>query len=158
MSHRIKINFTRTWIISAKGKPDDYCEKLLNSLEDNLKKYDFETHRNLTIIEYRKVLRRTTNYGANMKEAMKFLRNGKIRVESKSNKTIHIRSYTDLSQLIFATIGLGIVMILAGWFYGHNLKLLGILTVILLLILFLFALGGIGSRIGVIIEKALAKT
>jgi hypothetical protein len=154
----MNVYFTRTWEISARGNPNKMLESLIGRLEISLRKFDFESKRNQSLIEYRKVLRRTNNYGINMREAMKFTRRGKISLITQTNNTIKIKSFTSLNHLIFATTGLGLLLMLLSWLYGSNLNHAGIISLMIMISLFLLGWAGISSRVGEIIDNATKKT
>ncbi len=73
-----KFKYTQSWIISVKGKQENYFNRYLETLDSVLNQFDFETKDNFTNIEFQKKFRSTTNYGDNIREAMKVIRKGKL--------------------------------------------------------------------------------
>ena len=141
-----------------KGKQDNYFNRYLESLNRILKQFDFKTKDNLTNIEFQKTYRSTTNYGDNMREAMKVIRTGKIELISKPNNILIIKSLVDLSHLTFMTLLVGLIILIIGLFLQFNYLTLGILIFSGMTISIIIGLGRIVSKMDEIIEIAKRKT
>ena len=154
----IRLKYSQSWIISLKGKQDNYFNNYLENLNRILKQYDFKTKANLTNIEFQKTFRSTTNYGDNMREAMKVIRIGQIKLISKPNNILIIKSLVDLSHLTFMTIIVGLITLLIGLSLKFNYVTLGILIIIGMTISIASGIGRIISKMDEIIEITKRKT
>ncbi len=154
----IRLKYSQSWIISLKGKQDNYFNSYLENLDRILKQHDFKTKANLTNIEFQKTYRSTTNYGNNMTEAMKVIRKGKIELISKPNNILIIKSLVDLSHLTFITLLTGLITLIIGLFLKLNYLTLGILIFSGMTISIIIGLGRIVSKMDEIIEITKGKT
>ena len=141
-----------------KGKQDNYFNRYLETLNRILKQNDFKTKDTLTNIEFQKTYRSTTDYGDNMREAMKVIRKGKIELISKPNNILIIKSLVDLSHLTFMTLLFGLITLIIGLFLKFNYLTLGILIFSGMTISIIIGLGRIVSKMDEIIEISKRKT
>ena len=154
----IRLKYTQSWIISMKGKQDNYFNRYLETLNRILKQNDFKTKDTLTNIEFQKTYRSTTDYGDNMREAMKVIRKGKIELISKPNNILIIKSLVDLSHLTFMTTIVGLITLLIGLSLKFNYITLGILIIIGMTISIVTGIGRIINKMDELIEIAKRKT
>ena len=141
-----------------KGKQDNYFNRYLETLNRILKQNDFKTKDTLTNIEFQKTYRSTTDYGDNMREAMKVIRKGKIELISKPNNILIIKSLVDLSHLTFMTTIVGLITLLIGLSLKFNYITLGILIIIGMTISIVTGIGRIINKMDELIEIAKRKT
>ena len=154
----IRLKYSQSWIISLKGKQDNYFNSFLENLDRILKQYDFKTKANITNIEFQKTYRSTTNYGNNMTEAMKVIRTGKIELILKPNNILIIKSLVDLSYLTFMTLLVGLIILIIGLFLKFNYLTLGILIFSGITICIIIGMVIIVSKMDEIIEITKRKT
>jgi len=152
------LKYIQSRIITTNENSKNYCVEFLKTLDETLKFHDFKTKVSSTSIEFEKTFRSTTNYGDNVREAMKILRTGKIDLLIKSNKVIVIKRTIDLSHLAFMTIFSGLLIFLFGWFLEYKFIGIGIFSVISMIIIYFIGWVKVNDRINKIIEIAKEKT
>jgi len=129
---------------------DIYIDTFKKKIQEKLRDFEAQTEIQNDTIKFRRSVRYSTYTGINKREAMKILREGKIRIEKIDSKRIRISWEVHLDGLLFLCLLIGFVIglmvVFASLMSGTSL-ILGILFAIIIAMLFSISIYFIGCSI-----------
>ena len=109
------LKYSNTKEIEIKIEPDLYIDFVKKSIQGRLRIIDSKSEIQNNILLFKRVVRNTTHYGENQREAWKILREGLIRIEKIGSNRIRIYWEVKLDILIFLSILIGLLLGLIGF-------------------------------------------
>jgi len=156
------LKYTNTVELKISGDPDVFIQTLQKGIVDKLHDWKIATELTDDTIIFRKFVIMGTHTGENKRNAMHIFREGKFRIRKSSSNKIEIYSEIGLDYLLVLSIMIGI---LGGFFIGVliGFSITAILSSIvggfvLSIVVYLFGVNSILTRLDEILETSLTKT
>ena len=140
------------------GNSDLYIDSLMKKIQGKLRNIEAQSETTNDTIIFKRIVRSTTHSGENQREAMKILRDGRIRIRKINSNKIEIFWEVKLDTLLFLSITIGLVLgIVLGLFVESGVLMI-ISSIIIGLffstITYLFGLNSILTTINEILETS----
>ena len=149
------MRITNIEILNSNSESASFITEIINNLDFELTSNNFRKRKNSTSIEFHRILKRTTNTGNNNRESLKLLRTGKIELKNCGQGKFTIRTSIKLDHLIFLTLISGLALFSVLWILNIQLFATIMISIIEMILIFLFGLFRMKEQINKIIEKAI---
>lgn len=93
----------------VQGNADLYVESFMKKVQEKLHDLDSKSELNNGTIQFKRIVRNTTDSGENKREALKILREGFVRIEKNGSHKIQIFWEVKLNILLFLSIMVGLI-------------------------------------------------
>ncbi|MBC8465516.1 hypothetical protein H8D57_00665 [bacterium] len=147
------MKYNQNWTIVNNANSSDFQATFLENLNEAFVNLEYKTNRNSRSIEFKKRLRRTTNYGKNMRLAMNTLRSGKVEIVANHNHIMIVRTTINLTYLTIMSLLFGIALTIIGWIIELSAIGIGIMLIFTATMVFFFGLNRANDKIGRILNK-----
>ena len=134
---------------------DLYIDSFKKKIQETLRNFEAQSEIQNDTIKFKRIVRNTTDSGENKREALKFLREGFIRIERVDSKKIRIFWEVKLDSLLFLSISIGLVICLIAVFASSMIIISMIIGLLFSTVMYFIGCSIVKSKIDEIVATSI---